>query len=504
MNSRVSRIYLLLFLLTALCPLSLFAQSTGAQQEKPQRILTLSEAIHLAREYSSEAMLAKHQLRAAYWQYRTYKAEFLPGVRLSGVLPDFNRRLVRIQLADGSFRYVPEFANTMNLALSVDQKIGWTGTSIFVKSSLDRTDIFGERRSTEYMALPVQIGLRQSIFGVNELKWSKRIEPLLYEEAQRSYVVALEQISGEACNLFFQCVLAEQELELAQFNRANADTLYKIALGRYNVGTIAENDLLQMELNYLNAGQSVNESEVNLQLRRFRLISYLGLNDTYDWRLAIPDTFPRGEVDLDAALVSAQERHPDMVGYARQQQQAKYRVRQAQAQRGFAADLGASFGLTQQAPTFLDAYRNPREQFGVQLNVSIPILDWGKGKGRVRMAQSNYEMTETNIARAKLEFWQDVYLQVMRYQLQEDQLALAAKADTIARNRYRIAKERFLIGKIDVLELDKAQVDRDQARTGYIRAMQQYWQVYYALRALALLDPTTGEAIDAEFDPLLQ
>ena len=158
----------------------------------------------------------------------------------------------------------------MGLSLSANQRIGWTGTSIFATTSLERTDIFGERRSSEYMAVPLQIGVQQSIFGVNELKWKKRIEPLVYEEARRTYLTDLERISQEASDLFFECILSEQRLAMARLNRANADTLYKIALGRYNVGTIAENDVLQMELNYLNALQSVNASEVELKLQQYR------------------------------------------------------------------------------------------------------------------------------------------------------------------------------------------------------------------------------------------
>ena len=59
------------------------------------------------------------------------------------------------------------------------------------------------------MAVPLQIGVQQSIFGVNELKWKKRIEPLVYEEASRTYLTDLERISQEVSDLFFECILSE-------------------------------------------------------------------------------------------------------------------------------------------------------------------------------------------------------------------------------------------------------------------------------------------------------
>lgn len=485
-------------------PMGAVDDSSAVAKASNARMLTLDEALRLAREYSSQSLLAKHRFRASYWQYRSYKAEFLPAVQLSGNLPDFNRRLVRYQLSDGTYQYIPEFSNNMNLALSVNQRVGWTGTSIFASTSLERTDIFGKRRATEYMAVPVQVGVQQSIFGVNELKWKKRIEPLLYEEARRTYLTDMERISQETTNLFFECILAEQRLAMAKLNRANADTLYKIALGRYNVGTIAQNDVLQMELNYLNAQQAVNSSEVELKLQQFQLANYLGLNDTLAWTLVVPTEFPTAEVSLDEAKAHAEAAHPDMVAYERQEQEARRTVAQAKEARGFAANLRASFGLTQQASTLQKTYEHPLEQYGARLGITVPILDWGKGKGRVKMAESNLEMVQTTVARAKMEFQQALYVQVMRYNQQSDQLALAAKADTIAQNRYHIAKERFLIGKIDVLVLDDAQIARDNARTAYIRAMQSCWSVYFGLRRLTLYDPQDGRELRMEFEELVK
>ena len=42
--------------------------------------LTLDDAIGLAREQSPMAIMARHQFRSSYWEYRTYKASFLPSL----------------------------------------------------------------------------------------------------------------------------------------------------------------------------------------------------------------------------------------------------------------------------------------------------------------------------------------------------------------------------------------------------------------------------------------
>ena len=466
--------------------------------------LTLDECLVYAREYSSQAMQARHQFLLAHWRYRGYRAQYLPSVKFTGGLPDFNRRLVRYQLPDGSYSYVSENANDLSLGLTLTQRIGTTGANLYVRSNLNRVDVFGLRRRTDYMTVPVQVGLEHNFFALNTLKWDRRIEPKRYEEAKRTYMQTLEEISLEAINYFFDLLHAQQSLAIARLNRMNADTLYRIAKGRYNIGTIAENDLLQMELNHLNATHAVNEGQVQLKVASFKLQSFLGLNEEYEWEVEAPVAAPVDSLLYDSVMTVALARNPGILAKEREGIEARRGIAQARADMGYSLSLALSYGLTQQAQTLPAAYRIVQDQQGLRVAISVPILDWGQGRGRLRIAQSNYEIARMQGERYRQSFMQEVFLQVMRYNLLNDQLMLAAKADTIAQNRYYITKQRFLTGKVDVLELDKAQVDRDAARLSYIRAVQSYWQVYYTLRRTTLYDPGSRKELMVDFEALLR
>lgn len=50
--------------------------------QTPVNKFTLDEVITMAHENSPQAILAKHQFRAAYWEHRTFKAEYLPSLTL--------------------------------------------------------------------------------------------------------------------------------------------------------------------------------------------------------------------------------------------------------------------------------------------------------------------------------------------------------------------------------------------------------------------------------------
>lgn len=465
--------------------------------------LSLLEVLEMAKDYSPQAILAKHQFRAAYWEHRTYKAELLPSLSLNATIPSF-RRAITQEYVDGAYRYVEINTNTVSTGLTLNQNIAPTGGRIFANSSLERTDVFGSDKYANYKSEPVTIGFEQPLFGFNEFKWKRKVEPLKYLEAKRTYIEAMESISVEAIRYFFDLILAQQNLKTAMLNYANTDTLYQIAKGRYNIGTIAENELLQMELSYLNAGSSVNESEIDLQLKKFRLKSFLGLNDDYDVELIVPDDFPQATLKYDEVLAYAKSNNPQIIEFERRLIESDRNVAQAKADRGFNANLFALYGLTQQAEELTNAYVNPIDQQNVRVGLTVPILDWGQGRGRVKMAESSREVIRTNIDQSMVDFQQDVFLKVMQFNLQETQLQLAAKADTIAQSRYHVTKERFLIGKIDVLDLNIAQTERDNARTRYISAMRNYWQFYYDMRRLTQFDFINSKPIEVEFESLIK
>lgn len=466
--------------------------------------LTLQEVLDLAKEQSPRAIQAKHQFRAAYWEYRSYKAEYLPSVTFIGTLPGFRRQIVKHQNNEGVYSYVEENANSISGGLTLKQNIGLTGGEVFIESNLERTDIFGDNQTTSYLSVPIKIGFRQELFGFNKLKWNKKIEPLKYLEAKRNYLDALESISYEATGIFFDLILAQQNLVTAKLNYANSDTLYKIAKGRYNIGTIAENDLLQMELRFLNSGNDVNDAEVDLQLKKFKIKSFLGLNDQYDIELVIPTNFPKLSLNHEKVLAQAKQNNPLILSYERDFIEAQKRVAEAKAQRGFSASLYANYGLTKSAAVLDEAYIDPRKQQGVNVGVTIPILDWGLGKGKVKMAQSNMEVTRTVVQQKIVDFEQDVFLEVMRFNQQDNQLLIAAKADTISQLRYNVTKERFLIGKIDVLDLNVAQSERDQAKQKYIQYMRSYWQNYFNMRRRTLYDFENDKPLSVDFEELIK
>ena len=145
-------------------------------QNEPRTQLSLHEVISRAQDNSPAAQSAKHTFLAAQWQYKYYKANYLPSITLSSS-PSLNREINKITLNDGTSEFIKQNQLSTDLAISINQNISLTGGTLFLKSSLSRLDEF-ERNTTSYRSTNITIGYQQSLFGYNYLKWDRRIEPL--------------------------------------------------------------------------------------------------------------------------------------------------------------------------------------------------------------------------------------------------------------------------------------------------------------------------------------
>lgn len=96
--------------------------------------------------------------------------------------------------------------------------------------------------------------------------------------------------------------------------------------------------------------------------------------------------------------------------------------------------------------------------------MTIPILDWGKRRGKVKVAESNRDVTLSKIRQEEISFNQDIFLLVENFNNQAAQLEIAQEADVIAEKRYRTSIETFMIGKINILDLNDAQQSKDEAK----------------------------------------
>lgn len=461
--------------------------------------LTMSDVIRLAQESSPQAVQARNTFESAWLSYRSFKAEMLPTLSLSSS-PSLNRSTNYVTLPDGSEHYARTNSMRNNLSLDLTQNVWFTGGTISLSGSLSRLDQLGSNPSHTYFAQPLQLSFSQSLNGYNSYRWSRKTEPIEYRMARKQYAETMELVASQAASVFFGLVSAQTDLEIARLNYAAVDTLYTYGLGRYNIGTITENELLQLELNRLNGETSIINSQMSYDDAQDQLRNFLNLSSDTRIEVITDDSIPHFSVPLEQAMELARKNSPDIESMELSRLNSESNLAYYKSQAGFKASVYLSLGLAQTADELPESFRNLNDEQSVRVTVSIPILDWGRAKGRVRIAQNNLQLTQLRIEQNEVNFEKTVTRTVAQFNLQERQVDIARRAMQTAQHRYEVARHLYMNGNSTILDLNTAITSKDSAYRGYVSALSRYWQLYYTIRSLTAYDFMNNELIEQQIE----
>ncbi|MBI9060937.1 MAG: TolC family protein [Marinilabiliaceae bacterium] len=467
--------------------------------------MSLSEVINMAHAQSLASFKAKNMYLVRYWSFRSYKASKLPSLNLNATPVSYNQT-VSTHFNTDSARY--EFYNTdqlsSNVGLFLKQNITWTGAELRLNTKANGLkDI--SKNEINYNSVPFEISIKQPLDGYNEFKWQSKIAPLQFEKAKKQFLVELENMAMSATGLFFNLASREINLKIAETNYSNADTLLRIGRGRFEIGTVTQDELLDLELSLLNSNMRVTKATIGLRQARARLNSYLSLDKNVVIHCIIPDQIPAFTVDVDEAMRYMQENNPKMLGFDEQMLLANQDVSRTRANSGMKAFVNANLGINKKADEFKELYNPPfGDEKGVSVGISMPILDWGERRGQIQMSKASRDETEAQVKQDRIDLEQSVITQILEFNVQKEQVKIAAKADTIAQLGYDVTKQRFMIDKVDVIKLNSARNSLDQSRMEYINALETYWSGYYNIRKITLFDFEDKQSLITELDQLIE
>ena len=465
---------------------------------------SLHDAILIAQENSLDAKVAKFSFLASYWTYRSFKAELLPSVNLSGGLMNFNRSLVETRnYEDGRLAYVSNNTLSNSLTLSVDQQIAATGGRVSLQSYLYRLDQFSYKEHT-YNSQPLRISYTQPLRSFNNLKWEKKTAPLEYEIAQKSYLAAMQEIAIKVTSLFFNVLSAQSVYRQSQDTQTERERLYVLAQQRLELGTTTKSEVLQMELSLLNARVSAGRERITLDDAMYNLFSYLRVTDYENACLIPPSNIPDLVVDVNDVLQKAINNSSHTREQRLNMLKASKNLAQAKSSRGLQVTLSGELGFMQSDKDFLGAYSHLRDNEVVGLTLRLPIFDWGLGKGRVRMAQAQMEVVKTQQELAHQDYVQELRKKVMQFNAQPVQCQDAQRAQEIAEERYDIMRKRYETGTVTVTDLNTAQNEMASARSQYIYQLKSFWTDYFGLQKATLYDWRNNRDVMVDIDNIIK
>lgn len=451
-----------------------------------QNVFTIGQIIERAKQQSPFSKQAETQKETSYWQYRSYRTNYNPQLRLGGNVPTYYNSIRPVTQPDGTIEYIPLKQTNPFLNFGLQQPIAATGGTISANTNFN---YFSDLNAgiNQWNATVLNVQLTQPVFAYNQLRWDKRIKPIQYEESKRIFAERQEGISGDVVSLFFDVLQQQVNEQIARFNLANNDTIYKIEQGRYNIGTTSQDKLLQVELQLLQSRQDVAQARLQLESARLLLRTYIGLKDGDAFDLILPEEIPQFEVNMEHALEEGRKNRADYIAFERRRIEAESEVAQAKGQR-YNTTLSASYGLNNLGQTVADLYDNPTKQQIASISFNIPLVDWGRRRALMETAYANKKLKDYQIAQDQVNFEQEIMTQVRQFEVIRLQIDITKKADQVAQQRYLASQNNYLIGKIDITNLGIALREKDAAKRSYLQALKSFWTSYYNLRRLTLYD----------------
>ncbi len=488
-KSLMMKIYLLRFhLLPVLFFLTIYHSSWG----QSKYVLDLKEVVELAQSDAPDALLASTRWKRNYWTHQSFLADYKPNILFSAnTLPLFNRSIEGVTQPGGQILYVERayMNNSMNVGLT--QSVAATGGTVFLNTGLSRLDVFateGNPATRSYLSNPINFGFVQPLFQFNSMKWERKIEPLRYQESEKLYSEQMESVANQAAQYFFNLLISQLDAQAAIRDKANADTLLVLSNGRFEVGKIAETDLLQVELNAMQAETRLAAAQLEMQTNAEQLRDFLDLQGDIEFDLVPPYDLPVVVINEEEALAYALKNRSNVVNFDRRLIEATMGVQQAKGENGIRASVQGNFGLTQTGPDLNYVYQDLIDQEVVTVGVAIPIADWGKSKARREVALANLDLEQRQVDQERENFKRTVVLRAQQFDLVRRNAEIAERYQDAARKRYEITYQRYLIGKISITDLNLALADQENSRRAYLQAVRDFWMALYELRGLTLYD----------------
>ncbi len=479
----------------SLVVLTAIATSTTTLTAAAQQPLTLQQVIEMAQKQGLQSRANQSTLEASRQRDRAFGARLLPQLGLTGITPNYNRSIISVLQPDGTTLFVPQQQTDASLNMSVTQRLPFTGGDLTVSSALSRLQLSGTASKQTWSSTPYSISLRQNILRPNTLKWDSREQDLRVNVSERQFLEAREDVATAATNAYFDFYSAKLSLANAVGNAAINDTLYTLNKGRFEVGKISENDLLQSELALLNARTALDGARMTYDrtLAALRLMINLPIDAKVD--VAVTTAVPSFDADTAIAEQQAMKNRSTMTDLELQDVQAKRRINEARLNNGFGATVNATYGQNATGADVGTAYQNllPAQRFS--LSVQMPLVQWGARSADIQAAQADQERIANTSRVTREQAVQDAHFAALQLGLSRRQLAISAKADTVAQKQYEVAYNRFVIGRITIDILFRAQSDKDSALNAYMQSLRGDWLAYYRLRRLTLYDFSTNEPI---------
>lgn len=444
--------------------------------------LTLQASIDIAKEKSYTMRSLQEDLKIAEYNLKSATSSLKTHIDFSLTMPEFNQTVRTWDDTTGVSFYSVKRMDYGGV-ITVNQPLITNGNIYWETSLNSYDDFYNHDRSATFNT---RLRLRQPIdalYGYNAIRSSLKSARLDYERTNKSLRREELNLVYRVSSSYYNLLSLQRSTEIALLDYERQTEANSIAQNKYASGLIREVDALQMEVDLAEAQNSYEMALFNQESAINSFKDLLGIELTDSVVLKDELKYMVVTVDADKAVEYALKNRTELRERDIAIEQQKMSIRQRKAERmvrGYfdayvqktgtsMGDMNVPYGNTIQtsANDFIDRPIN----YGVGLTVSVPLLDWGENKARVRAAEARQR--QNYIAKEELERTIETEIRNSVAQLNNNlkRLQLLEKNVVIAEKSFAITLQRFTDGDIDSQTLA---LERNRLNSAYRNHLSAY------------------------------
>jgi outer membrane protein len=458
----------------------IFVQQFSAKSEIYN--LDLKTSIEIAKEKSTSMLSLAEDFKIAEYNLKSATSKLKTHINLNFVSPQYTETIRQFEDSAGiSFYPVKQLNYEGNLV--VNQPLPTDG-NVYMRSGLSNyDDYFTNYRSTY---LNTRFGLTQPLtafYGYNAIKSNLKQAELAFERSKKSLKREELNLVYQVSSSFYNLISVQKGAEIALLDLERQKEAQVISKNKYQAGLIKEVDALQMDVDLAEAQNNYDLAIGNQSsaMNSFKELIGIQLNDSVS--LSSEFKYEVVIVDPEKAVQLAFENRLEIREQEIQIELNKLSIKQQKSAGMIQTDLNAYYervGISGQSSnsSFSSAvsksyadFLNRPQNFGIGLNISIPILDFGENRALVRAAESRLKQNEIRKEEVRRGIEREVRNLVADLNSSLKRLQLLEKNVTVAEKSFGITRQRFSDGDIDSQSLA---LERNRLNTAYNSHLRAY------------------------------
>ena len=410
-------------------------------------VLNLQKCREMAVENSKKMQVAAEQQKKAGYDWKSYRANFLPKISGSGLYAYMHKKMN--YKIDGG--YLPVYQSSdVGQAIPLNSiQLGPDGKPVM---GADDLPLF-----KQYAFLPdieLALGLRnvysvgvmleQPVYMGGKVRSAFKMASIGKEMAELNVHSSRAQVLTESDEAYWQYVRVKEQMKSAEKYLEVVSELVKNVTDAIETGMASQNDLLKAQVKQNEAELLVSKANNGVALSRMNLCRVIGV-DLYslvDVNDSLCAESTLNLLDMGNDITARPE-------YNLLEKQVELKSKEVALTRAdFLPQLGVSASYAYGDGISLNGESDGVASFAAVASLKIPIYHWGEGRNKVKAVKAEQEMARLQqeelsqmmqLEVAKTRF--NVEDAAARVKMTEKSLSQAEENLQVSRNRYEVGME---------------------------------------------------------------